>query len=99
VSKEFEIKGMDELLKNLKDLESNPQILLAGKTFEIEKEVECEHCGCKQKAILPVQVERVEGNKGYGPGGSITVVCINPECGKSFEVTWDNVVFDIELTE
>jgi len=99
MGKEFEIKGMDELLGKLKDLENNPQMLLVGSTFDIEKEVACDHCGHKQTVSLPVMVERVEGKKGYGPGGSITVTCSNPECRKTFEVTWDNVVFDIELTE
>lgn len=99
MSKDFEIKGIDEVLHKLKDIENNPQRLLVGSTFEIEREVECDHCETKQMITIPVKVEKVEGKTGYGPGGSMTVKCSNPECSKNFTVTWDNVVFDIELTE
>lgn len=93
----LEIRGVDELLRNLKHLEKHPEQLLAGSTFDIEQEVECDKCGFKQKVNIPVKIERIDGRKGYGPGGAITVICQNPDCGQPFEVTWDDVVFEIDL--
>jgi hypothetical protein len=46
---------------------------------------------------LPLNIE-VEGDRGYGPGGSITVTCCNPSCGKPFEVDWDNVIVQLVLS-
>ena len=46
---------------------------------------------------LPLNIE-VDGADGYGPGGSITVTCCNPSCGKPFEVDWDNVIVQLVLS-
>jgi hypothetical protein len=76
----------------------HPEGVLVGKTFEKKVDVNCDHCGRPQEASIPFQIERVDGTRGYGPGGSITVTCSNPDCGKPFEVTWDNVIVELAFT-
>lgn len=77
--------------------ESSPG-LLVGRFFEkTMPNIECDHCGLAQEVSVPLTIARVEGSRGYGPGGSISVVCKNPECGKTFEVSWESVVFEIDF--
>ena len=92
---EFKMDGADELIRNLDDLAEHPESLLEGQTFEITQEVKCDHCGFSQEVKLPVKLLRVEGAKGHGPGGQISITCVN--CGKLFNVTWDDVSFDIDI--
>lgn len=73
----------------------HPERVLVGKTFEKKVEVSCDHCGRPQEVSIPFQIERVEGDRGYGPGGSINVTCYNSGCNKPFEVTWDNVIVEL----
>jgi hypothetical protein len=61
--------------------------------------VACDHCGTVQEVSIPTEIARVEGNRGYGPGGSASVMCSNPLCRKSFDVTWDSVVVEVDFTE
>jgi len=91
----YKLDGADEVIKNLNDLAEHPETLLEGHTFEIAKEVKCEHCGFSQEVALPVKLEKVEGSTGYGPGGQISVTCI--KCGEPFDVTWEDVSFNIEI--
>jgi hypothetical protein len=76
----------------------HPEGVLVGKTFEKKVEVSCDHCGRPQEVSIPFQIERVDGTKGYGPGGSMTVTCSNPGCGKPYKVTWDNVIVELVFT-
>lgn len=76
---------------------AHPEGLLIGKTFQKKVEVSCDHCDRPQKVSIPFKIERVEGERGYGPGGSLTVTCSNPDCHKPFEVTWDDVVIELSF--
>ncbi|MHB8896782.1 MAG: hypothetical protein ACYC99_16630 [Candidatus Geothermincolia bacterium] len=76
---------------------AHPQLLTIGKTFVKQTEVDCDHCGRRQTVSIPLRIEGVVGTKGYGPGGSITVTCGNPDCGKPFEVTWDSSVAELDF--
>jgi len=76
----------------------HPGLVLVGKTLQKRIEVDCEFCGRRQWVSLPFLIDRVEGDRGYGPGGSITVTCCNPSCGKLFEVDWDNVIVQLVLS-
>jgi hypothetical protein len=75
----------------------NPETVLVGRTLEKKVEVECDYCSRKQTVSLPFSIERVEGDRGYGQGGSITVTCSNPNCQKPFEVEWDQVIVELEF--
>lgn len=92
---DFEMKGFDEVMRNLNDLASNPQQLLEGQTLEAQQEVECESCGEKFPVTVPVRIEKVVGTKGYGPGYTTKQEC--PACGELDEYHWDKTVVDIEL--
>jgi DNA-directed RNA polymerase subunit RPC12/RpoP len=82
----------------LAEASANSGQLLRGKKFEKKVPgVACDHCGFVQEVTVPIEVERVEGARGYGPGGRTSVVCSN--CGKPFEVTWDNVIVEIDITQ
>jgi len=76
----------------------HPGLVLVGKTLQKTIEVDCDHCGRPRQVSIPLRIDRVEGDRGYGPGASITVTCCNPGCGKPFEVTWDNVIVELVLT-
>lgn len=91
----FEIKGFDEVMKNLNDLAENPQQLLEGQTFETQQEVECEYCGDKFEVTVPVRIQKVVGNKGFGPGYSTKQEC--PACGELNKYHWDKTVATIEI--
>jgi hypothetical protein len=75
--------------------EPRGQVLVGG-TAEKRMEVTCDHCGQRQEVTVTLRIDRVVRKKGYGPGGSITVTCSNPNCQKPFEVSWGKVVADIE---
>lgn len=60
--------------------------------------VACDHCGFVQEVPIRITVERVDGHTAYGPGGSCTVACSNPACGQTFPVSWDGIVFKIDVT-
>ena len=92
----FEMKGFDKVKKNLDKLAKNPQQMLVGQTVEKPHEVTCEFCEKEYLVTLSLKIERVEGTRGYGPGGRITVEC--PACGKENEYTWTDSVIDITLT-
>ncbi|HEY5531111.1 MAG TPA: hypothetical protein VIK22_03830 [Candidatus Anoxymicrobiaceae bacterium] len=77
---------------------AHPEQVLVGQTLQKRVEVDCEHCGRHQQVSLPFRIDRVEGNRGYGPGSSMTVTCCDPSCGKPFEVDWDNVVVGLVLS-
>lgn len=71
---------------------------LSGTTFEKRvPEVACDHCGHVQEVTVPIQITRVEGNRGYGPAGSAQVLCSNPDCRELFEVDWDGVRVELRL--
>lgn len=71
---------------------------LAGMSFDKRVPgVECDHCGHAQEVTVPIRITRVDGGRGYGPGGSTTVPCSNTGCGRSFEVTWDSVVVELSF--
>jgi len=76
----------------------HPEGVLVGETLQKKVEVDCENCGQRQQISIPFRIERVEGERGYGPGGSVTVTCSNPGCGKPFEVDWDNVIVELDFT-
>jgi len=76
----------------------HPGLVLVGKTLQKRIEVDCEHCGRRQWVSLPFRIDRIEGDRGYGPGGTLTVTCCNPSCGKPFEVDWDNVIVQLVLS-
>lgn len=75
----------------------------AGKYFEgktVNKKVpgiECDHCGYVQEVTIPITISNIEGNMGYGPGGSVAVLCSNPACNKEFIVSWENLVVEIDM--
>jgi len=104
----FGIAAPGTLLQGIADIISPYQIeleqasanagqLLKGKKFDKKVPgVSCDHCRFVQEVTVPIEIERVEGARGYGPGGKATVVCSN--CGKPFEVDWDNVVIEIDIT-
>lgn len=92
----IEMKGFDEAMKNLNDLAANPQQLLEGQTLEAEQEVECEHCGYKFEVTVPVRIQKVVGNKAFGPGYSTKEEC--PGCGELNKYQWDQTVVTIEIT-
>lgn len=73
----------------------HPGSVLVGETLYKQAEVDCEHCGQRQQVSIPFRIERVEGDRGYGPGGSITVTCSNTRCRMPFEVDWDNVIVEL----
>lgn len=75
----------------------HPEQILVGETLEKKVEVECDFCCRTQDVAVPFRIETVEGNRGFGPGGSLTVICSNPDCRKPFEVTWDNVIIELEF--
>lgn len=93
----IEMKGFNEVMRNLNHLANNPQQLLEGQTFEKPHEVTCEFCEKEYVVTLPLKIERVEGTRGYGPGGSIKADC--PACGKENEYTWTDSVIDMTLTD
>jgi hypothetical protein len=61
--------------------------------------VACDHCGTVQEVSIPTEIARIEGNRGYGPGGTASVACSNPLCRKNIDVTWDSVVVEVDFTE
>lgn len=83
---------------DLDHLQEHPEETLLGKEFEKRVQVDCEHCGHLQEVVIPYTIERVEEGVGYSSGGSKTVICINPECNKPFDITWDRIIIEIELT-
>lgn len=86
--------------EDLDKLKSRACSVLEGRTFRKKVPgIACDHCGTVQEVPIQVAVERVEGNTAYGPGGSTTAVCSNPACGKTFPVSWDRVVFQIDVVE
>lgn len=93
----FEVKGLDKLKSNLDRLVKNPQRLFVGKTINKPHEVTCEFCEKEYVVTLPLKIERVEGTRGYDPGGSITATC--PACGKDNEYAWTDAVIDITPTQ
>lgn len=85
------VASPDELL-------SSAGQFLAGRTFNKRLAgLACEHCGHVQEVTIPFSISRIEGNRGYGPGGSTTVVCSNSACNKSFIVNWDSIVVEIDM--
>lgn len=71
--------------------------LLVGRTFEKKvPDVECDHCGTKQEVTVPIQIDRIEGNRGYGPGGCVQVKCC--KCHEAFDLTWPDVAIEIRFT-
>jgi hypothetical protein len=106
----FGVAAPDTVLPGITELISPYQVdpervsanagqLLKGKNFEKKVPgVACEHCGQVQEVTVPIEITRIEGNRGYGPGGKATVICSNPACRKPFEVDWDNVVVEINIT-
>lgn len=76
---------------------SRSSSLLVGRTF-VKKvpDVECDHCGTKQVVTVPVKIDRIEGTRGYGPGGCVEVKCCN--CHKMFDVTWTDATIEIRFT-
>jgi len=95
------LQGITDLIApyqiELEQASANAGQLLKGKKFDKKVPgVSCDQCGFVQEVTVPIEIERVEGTQGYGPGGKVTVVCCN--CGKPFEVDWDNVVIEIDIT-
>jgi hypothetical protein len=85
--------------ESLEYLEAHAADFLVGRSFNKKVAgVECDHCGHAQEVTIPVEIARIDGSTGYGPGGTASVVCSNPECHKSFDVTWDSVVVEIGFT-
>lgn len=93
---EFKMEGFDEVKKNLDELAENPQQILVGQTFETQQEVECEHCGEKFEVTVPVRIQKVVGNRGFGPGYTTKQAC--PACGELDEYHWDKTVATIQIT-
>lgn len=84
----------------LDEVKANIGQLLVGKTFQKTiPDIACDHCGYVQQVTVPIRIARIEGSLGHGPGGTATVLCSNPACLKTFEVTWDNVVIQVDITE
>jgi len=90
------MKGFDEVMKNLDNIAKHPEPLLVGQTFETKQEVKCEHCGEKFAVTVPVRIQKVVGNKGFGPGYSTKQEC--PSCGELGKYHWDQTVMTIEIT-
>lgn len=93
----FEMKGFDEVKKNLDNQAENPQKLLVGQTVDKPHEVTCEYCEKEYVVTPPVKIERVEGTQGYGPGGSVKAEC--PACGEENEYKWTDAVVGITVTK
>jgi hypothetical protein len=74
-----------------------PESVLVGEGLQKKVEIACDNCGQHQLVSIPLRIERVDGDKGYGPSGSITVTCSNPSCQKPFEANWDNVIVELEF--
>lgn len=89
----LQLVGMGERIKELgEDLEH----FLENHKFEAEEKVSCEYCGETQTVLIPVWISRVEEGWAYGPGGSTMVECI--ACGRTFEVTWNEVSVQLPMT-
>lgn len=83
---------------DVEQLKGNAGQFLAGRAFNKKVPgVACDHCGHIQEVTIPFSITRIEGNCGYGPGGSATVVCSNRACNRSFPVTWDDVIIEIDM--
>jgi hypothetical protein len=79
------------------NLISRSSALLVGKTFEKKvTDVACDHCGTEQVVTVPIKIDRIEGTRGYGPGGCVEVKCCN--CHKTFDVTWTDATIEIRFT-
>ncbi|MBK5093106.1 MAG: hypothetical protein JJE48_06290 [Actinobacteria bacterium] len=78
-------------------IEAHPEQLVIGMDFQKKVQVGCDHCGMTQEAAVPLHIKKVEGDRGYGPGGKMTVTCTNPDCGRQFDVTWDNVIVQLDF--
>ena len=90
----FELKGLNEVMKNLDNLAKHPEQFLEGLTAKIQHEEACKACGEKFQFMVPVRIEKVVGNKGYGPGYSTKQEC--PACGELNKYHWDKTVVEIE---
>lgn len=90
------MEGFDELKRNLNNLAENPQQLLKGQTFETQQEVKCDSCGEKFEVTVPVKIQKVVGDKGFGPGYSTKQEC--PACGELNKYHWDQTVANIRIT-
>jgi hypothetical protein len=107
----FGISAPDTVVARISDLVAPYQVgldgvrasavqLLRGKTFDKRVPgVACDHCGYMQEVTVPTEITGVEGNWAYGPGGSATVLCSNPDCRRPFTVDWDSVKAEIRFTE
>lgn len=90
-------KILAPFVTDIEKVKSNAGRFLTGKKFDKKVPgVACDHCGLEQEVTIPVEIARVEGGKGYGPGGSATVLCSNPDCEKTFDVTWDGIIVEVE---
>jgi len=92
------LSALEPYAVDLDYLVAHPGQIFVGRSLGKKQMIDCEHCGHVQEITIPFVVDRVEGNRGYGSGGSITVTCENPQCGKPFEVDWDNVILDLQFT-
>ena len=92
---EFEVEGLDKLKKNLNNLANHPEQLLEGQTFQTQQEMKCEFCDEEFEVTVPVRIQKVIGNKGYGPGFSTKQEC--PKCGELNECTWAKTVVEIRM--
>jgi len=92
---EFEVKGLDEVKRNLDNLAKHPEQLFEGQTFQTQQEVECEYCGEKLEVTVPVHIQKVIGKKGHGPGFSTKQEC--HACGELNEYSWAKTVVDIKI--
>ena len=83
--------------EDLERLKEDSGKYLVGMTFNKRVPgVACDHCGYVQEVTIPISISRVEGIRGYGPGGSVTVIC--KKCNRSFPVNWDSLTIEIDMT-
>lgn len=75
------------------EMVGDPYQSFVGKTVMETVEVSCEGCEKLYVISIPLEITRVEGTTGYGPGGSISATC--PVCGLQNEYTWSDCIVEI----
>lgn len=88
---------LEPFVEDVDILRANAGRALVGKEFRYRlPQVACDFCGRRQDVYIPVKIESMEGATGHGPGGCIQVKCSEASCGKTFEVSWDNMIIKVE---
>jgi hypothetical protein len=83
--------------EDLERLKDDSGKYLVGMTFNKRVPgIACDHCGYVQEVTVPTSISSVEGTRGNGPGGSVTVIC--KKCNRSFPFSWGSLTIELDLT-